>query len=937
MASRVMTDYEKLIRMASIRTLAMLRGFMDLSWLDKKDYRVIKTPEDLAWVKKQMETHELFGIDTETTGLNICSLSKGNPLKDKVVGICISWQRDQGVYLPLEHTQFQNLDKRLVFSELGRLFETKTFITHNGLFDGKVFYDEGIRLNICHDTMLMAFNIDSRVSKGSKGLKHLTEKRYGYPVIEFSDIFTNTSDYSLFQYIEEDLVAAYACADADHTLMLFTDMFSELLPCQIRSYMHDVRAQNELIRSEYYGKGLDLDLIKTLNEVNNRDMEKLEKIIFKYTGKLLNAKYGIKQDSVHVFGLGSSDELVKVLVDQLDYPVKKRNATGKISIDKFVLKALARESTDRIEPIFEEIVQDDIMSSITEYNLDWVKKSDKILIPFKGKDSIRYKKYKLTILIQKWRKLEKLRSSFFSVLLNNNYEGKYYSPILMTRAETARIIDPMQTLVGHLKRLIIPYRPDKQYLLDFDFAQIEYRTMAGESHVDWLVERLNHSEADFHREGGSLILSKAPEDITKDERGSLKCINFGIPYGMSAKGIMEAKYGIDMTDEERKVRTKEIEDMLIKWNESLHEIRDFLNTYRTTSLIEIPQEQLPWSLKGQQVSRIFNALGRSRVFDVSNMSNVKEGSIRRMAGNYPIQSYARELFVQAFTQFCDRCKKEGLMDVKVPDESTGSGYRFKNKVIIMAYVHDECLMSVDADINPYFMYKMIYEECMLSKPGHPRYYCGINITTNWYEGHAVDKYEAPVKFVEEKIANIREKDKFMEPNPLVRDVILKDIEKYIHRRLKEELERIYDFSEALKTGIVDFRLILPEFKNYFLKPKLFDFVQPRRKFRTEANYDWDGLCAHLESIIFEFWGITKFVYPDNHLGVLSNTGEFIQTLPQPEVTAVFDDEVFSDSEDKNKDISDLVDSIGYQFSYAYDEDEDESSFAEEFEQVSLRA
>lgn len=922
MAVRTTTSYEKLIRMASIRTLAMLKTFMDLSWLANKDYRIIKTQKDLLWVKEQMEMRDLLGIDTETTGLNICSLSRDNPLKDKCVGICISWERNQGVYLPLEHTQFDNLDKHEVFKQLGRLFETKTFVTHNGLFDGKVFYDEGIRLNIKHDTMLMAFNIDSRVSKGSKGLKHLTEKRYGYPVIEFSDIFVNTSDYSLFQYIEEDLVAAYACADADHTLMLFTDMLSELLPCQIRSYLHDVRAQNELIRSEYYGKGLDMDLIRTLDEVNTKDMEKLENVIFRYTGKLLNIKYGIKQDSVHVFELGSSDSLVKVLVNQLGYPVKKRNITGKVSIDKFVLKALGNEYDTKPDAVFEEIVPGDIISCIEDYHLDWVSKEDKILIPFsEGKDAIRYRKYKLTQLIQKWRKLEKLRSSFFSVLINNNFEGKYYSPLLMTRAETARIIDPMQTLVGHLKRLIVPLNPEKQYLIDFDFAQIEYRDMAGESHVKWLVDRLEEPEADFHREGGAPLIGKAPEDMTKEERGSIKAVNFAIPYGMGAKGVMEARYGIDMLPELREIRMQEIEVILARWNEQLYQIRDFLNLHRAKALQEIPQKDLPWSLKGQHVSRIFNALGRSRVFDVSNMSKEKSGSIRRQAGNFPIQSHARETFVLAFTQFCDRCKAEGLMDIKVPDPSTGSGYRFENKVDIMAYIHDECLISVDADVNPYFMYKIIYEECIIHLKGHPTYYCGINVITNWYEGHAVDKHEAPIRFVQEKIAGVTSDGKFCEPNVRCCDYVLEDITAYIHRRLRVELERLYDFSNEF----VDFRVIIPKFKNYFLKPKLFDFVKPRRKPLKESVCEWDGLCAFLESFIYDTFGKTKFIYPDNRIAVMDDHGGL---KTSGEITTVFSGGDWQISEDKvySTNIEDLVDDIGYQFSHDWDDTVESNDF-----------
>lgn len=920
---RVFTDMEKLIRTTAVRTLDMLKTSMDLSWLNKKDYRVIQTEEELQWVKCEMQSHRLLGVDTETTGLNICSLSRDNPLRDELVGICISWERNQGVYLPVAHKRFENLDKRHVFDELGELFETKTVITHNGLFDGKVFYSEGCRLNICHDTMLMAFNIDSRVSKGSKGLKFLTIKRYGYPVIEFSDIFPNATDYSLFQYLDLNLVQAYACADADHTLSLFLDMFSELLPCQMHSYVHDIRAQNELIRSEYYGKGLDLQLIQTLNEVNTRDMAKLEDIIFRYTGRLLNHKYGIDQDSVHVFGLGSSDELVRVLVNELDYPVKKHNSTGKISIDKHVLRALADEKATVRDEIFDSVVQGDILSTISEYNLDWISKDDKVLIEYR---TLLKGKYKLAILIQKWRKLEKLRSSFFNVLLNNNYEGKYYSPILMTRAETARIIDPMQTLVGHLKRLIVPYDSAKQYMLDFDFAQIEYRTMAGESHVKWLVSRLNHPEADFHREGGSLILGKAPEDITKDERKSLKSVNFGIPYGMSAKGIMENRYGIDLSEEDRKKYLAEIEDMLVKWNDSLHEIRDYLNKYRAEALVEVPQERLPWSLKGQHVSRIFNSLGRSRVFDVSNLNRMKAGSIRRQAGNFPIQSYARELYVQAFTQFCKRCVKDGLMDKKVPDESTGTGYRFENKVTIMAYIHDECLMAVDADVNPYYLYKLIYEECMLVKPGHPRYFCGINITTNWYEGHAVDKYEAPVRFVEEKIQNLTEKDMFMPANPLIRDVVLKDIGEYFTRRIRDEVNSIYPMQGV---SVVDFRALLPKFKSYFLKPKLFDFGKTRR---SVGKQSWDLMCALLETSIQENWGVSEFIYPDNTQARLDSDGVIVERwetkIPAPKIEIVAESsnvvdindyliDIYNDELEQEGIDDDLEDLESMQLSYAY--------------------
>lgn len=867
--TRLFTSY---IRQRKAKTLDQLREVMKLDWLERKDYQIVNTQELFDWAIACIKQAPIISLDTETTGLNICNLSADNPLKDKIVGMSISWKRDQGIYIPFEHACFANLPKKYVLTTLKPLLESKSIVTHNGLFDGKVFYDEGIRLNITQDTMLLYFNMDSTVSKGSKGLKALTTRRYGYEVIELSDIFESESDAGLFQYVEYELTKAYACADSDHTLMLFMDSATELLPGQIKSYRLDVRVQNHLIRSEYFGKGINMDLLKQLNQINSDDLATLELLIYQYTGGALAYKhYGKVMPNMYRYNISSSQDLVDVLFYKMEYEIPQGlKDKGKLSVDKYTLRALRDIKATSPDPVWDQLTN----SHLVEKN------GKKLLMSSDGEnvlldwDKIGNMGCKLAHMITKYRKLEKLRSAFFHPLLSNNYESKYFSGIKMTRAETARLVDFIQTLDKSLKKLVVPleYKTKKQYLMDFDFAQIEYRVMAGEAGVTQLVERLNDPEADYHREGGSLILGKPPEDITGSERSSLKSINFGIPYGMSDRGILQSRYGIGLTKEETEIHLAEIQEMLKKWEAGLYQIKNMLNRYRDKALTPVSDETLPRHLKGKRIGRIANVMGRTRLFNLEDMSNQKRGSIRRQAGNYPIQSFAREVYCIAFCDFCDACIKSGLMDTLVPDESKATGYRFENKVNIMAYIHDECLMSVDANVNHEYLYKLIYENCMKQIPGYPRFYCGINVINNWYEGKD-DKYEAPVGYVQECVES--NPPIFVNPGMDHKKAALDGITNYMIRRINQEFHNIDPRTDR---GFFDMRELVPRFKNYFVKPKISVYIGLNRKPDDNKPYD-DFAVASIEAFASYKYENPIVVSMDGTATTLASDGSKIFSQP----------------------------------------------------------
>ncbi len=80
-----------------------------------------------------------------------------------------------------------------------------------------------------------------------------------------------------------------------------------------------------------------------------------------------------------------------------------------------------------------------------------------------------------------------------------------------------------------------------------DFSQIELRLAAEYVNEEKMIKAFKEGK-DMHRYTASLLLGKPESEITHEERQLAKAVNFGLIYGISAKGLMEyAKtYGVDI-------------------------------------------------------------------------------------------------------------------------------------------------------------------------------------------------------------------------------------------------------------------------------------------------------------------------------------------------------------------------------------------------------
>lgn len=838
-------DYEEITNATKIKTFSQLQAEMDLSWYKNKNYQIINKKDDLYRCAKEMIKAPLIGFDTETTGLTIYNISHDNPHKDKLCGLCLSWEKNQGIYVPVYMANMDNIDLSYALDILQPILERKGLACHNGMFDAKVMYDLGIILNVVHDTALLQFNIDSDIYRGTRKLKGLVKQHLGYDAVEFEDIFEYKKDYRLFRYVSEEVARIYACADADHTLQLVPILMNLISKGQLRGYKRSVEMIIPFMRSEYEGKSVDYEKLALLNEINDRDIETVKHLIYRYVGtELAYRQYNSFNAEMYRFSITSSSQLADVVYNKLKYPRPEIRHKGrgmsesKASISKRQLAfwAKSKDTTGKTLAA-EKLLDGDLLSFSVNHPELGLKDDEHILMK---KDKFVKCRYRLALLITVYRTLFKNKTSFFAPLLKGNTDGKYFSNINMQRAATFRVLDPIQTLDKRLKKVIAP--GPNQYQIAADWSQVEARVVAGFAHDEQLVEQLDWCESDYHRLATAAIQNKLPEEVTDEERSAYKSINFGIIYGIGAKGIVDQKYGVGLDEDKYKQLIKETQQKIDDWKIGMHRVQSALDRARAIAVTPVPEDEVPYTLKGHKAGRVISNNGRIRWFNLDNMSNQSIAAIHRKAGNFPIQCFALDLLLEAVIRWNALLKDANLIDIKVKDDYSPLGYHFENKVKTMAYIHDEMEILVDKDVNPRWVLKALYLAMVMHIPGYPTFYIGAGIVKNWYEAKSGD-HEIPSQMFKE----LSEKDYpiFAPYETCTQEMLDKEIREFIYNRCVEEFNNAgVDITTATTLTTKD----ILNMKSYYIKTKICDLFKPARPYDSDEKRYNDKLIACLETM-----------------------------------------------------------------------------------------
>ncbi|ADO44778.1 DNA-directed DNA polymerase [Hydrogenobacter thermophilus TK-6] len=210
-------------------------------------------------------------------------------------------------------------------------------------------------------------------------------------------------------------------------------------------------------------------------------------------------------------------------------------------------------------------------------------------------------------------------------------DGSVYPEFKQIGAITGRMssLNPNVQNIPRDLRGVFKAREGKVLVIS-DFSQIELR-IASEYVGDERMIKAFREGKDLHRYTASVLLGKKEEDISKEERQLAKAVNFGLIYGISARGLSDyaKSYGIDLSvDDAQKIR-----DRFFEYFRSFKEWH----------------ERVKRELKQLGGSRGYTLLGRSYVAHTFPD-----------AVNYPIQGTGADLLKLSVLMFDAEIKREKI-------------------------------------------------------------------------------------------------------------------------------------------------------------------------------------------------------------------------------------------------------------------------------------
>lgn len=336
-------------------------------------------------------------------------------------------------------------------------------------------------------------------------------------------------------------------------------------------------------------------------------------------------------------------------------PILEKMKDAGIMVEKKILEELSEDLQKELKMIRQEIARiaggelnpsspDQLRSLLFEtlkLSPAAVKKTPKGKISTKESELIKIAhKHEIIPIILQHREIEKLLTTYVLPLFKKIEEdGRVRTSFIQTGTATGRLSSQNPNLQNipvkgeWAKRVKNVFVAQKGYLLaSFDYSQIELRVAAHLAGDKNLIEAFKNGE-DIHTHTASQVFN-APEDaVTPQMRRIAKVFNFGILYGLSARGLSES--------------------LRISYEEA----KDFIDTYfaRFSGIKEYIERTRQEVVKKGYVQTI---LGRKRFFtELKNPErlphNVREALFRE-AVNFTVQGSATADIIKLAMIQCEK-------------------------------------------------------------------------------------------------------------------------------------------------------------------------------------------------------------------------------------------------------------------------------------------
>jgi DNA polymerase-1 len=394
---------------------------------------------------------------------------------------------------------------------------------------------------------------------------------------------------------------------------------------------------------------------------------------------------------------------VKDLFETIEMPlgeVLTRMQLCGVALDVDLLKVLSRDLDKRLSEI-----QRSIYTEVgEEFNINSTAKLQEILFARLGlkpthKTKTGYStdtdvlkslssQHAVPDLVIEFRMLSKLKSTYVDALprLVNPKTGRVHTSYNQAVATTGRLSSsdpnlqniPIRTPLGREIRKAFVARKDGWV-----------------SHLSQDAELLKAfaDDADVHRGTAARIMGVSPDEVTDEMRSRAKTVNFGIMYGMGARGLAQS-LEIDVT---------EAKEFIDDYFASYPGVRRFID-----DTIE----------RARRDKAVDTLLGRVRQLpDIDSGNRRAQAFAERTAVNTPIQGTAADIIKKAMVELDLRLRERGL------------------EARMILQVHDELMLDVpESEIDEV---KTVVRDAMENAVDiDVRLKVDMGVGSNWLEAHS---------------------------------------------------------------------------------------------------------------------------------------------------------------------------------------------------------
>lgn len=556
-------------------------------WFSNYGFHLVQNVDQFRKLVDMCIQRKLCSLDVESTGLDNriyqdAYFEDGKKTRhgirtiDHVVGLCISFDGQNGYYIPLAHEPEDsgNLPWDPVCDELTRLVNNCIIIFHNGKYDKEILIPlvgkEYYKVDEHEDTMLLA-RVINPIRSSPAGLKPLTKIHFGIEMVELDELFTPEKKEQLrkekkkynFALLHPREGLEYGCSDGIFTYKLWFAMKDKIHGHDLMMYNLEKSFCNVVQKMERNRVHIDVERVEQLSV----ECDTMLKETGDTVRNMIESKTG-NTGKWRTLNVGSPKQLSMALLTDPEGLLLKPT--------KFMLgddgDALSDDNDDDDD-------DDDGSTAQKQYTL-----KDEAL---KSMDAAYGKLFKIQRdgvvdkegkpkpesifdIVLEYRHYLKMKGSYIDKLMASHDKYGDVRPVFnQMGTDTTRMSskagkiadgfsginfqgiprdsdDDKPELFKQIRTCIIP-RPG-WFLVKLDYSGEELRVVTNLSGDPVWTKSFLHEDGDVHSITSKTLFGKS--DVSKDERNRGKRCNFAFIYGGGA-GAISRNVGCSIEDGSR--------------------------------------------------------------------------------------------------------------------------------------------------------------------------------------------------------------------------------------------------------------------------------------------------------------------------------------------------------------------------------------------------